>query len=154
MVAQAAQFTTDQFEWPAVVGGGALFLSLERDLRAPSNLGCQFNLPARSAWYMKQDFLSCYVRLAVLCSATLVIVLAIPPSYRLNLLDDPVVPRYGEYLDWHFSWFDSYLGSKNAFRSTPLNGMIYRPLSERGTSFLRRSGGTDFGCPRSWRSQL
>jgi len=67
---------------------------------------------------MKQDFLSCYVRLAVLCSATLVIVLAIPPSYRLNLLDDPVVPRYGEYLEWHFSWFDSYLGSKNAFPST------------------------------------
>src|SRR5215467_1035107 len=36
--------------------------------------------PARSALDMKQDFLSCYGRLAVLCSPTAVIVLATPPS--------------------------------------------------------------------------
>ena len=70
-------------------------------------------------------------------------------SYRLNLLDDPVVPRYGEYLGWHFSWFDSSLGSKNAFPSTALAGMIYLPVSERGTAFLHGSGGTDFGYPRA-----
>ena len=70
-------------------------------------------------------------------------------SYGLNLLDDPVVPRYGEYLEWHFSWFDSYLGSKNAFPTTALTGMIYRPVSERGRAFLRGSGGTDFDYPRA-----
>ncbi|HZR57912.1 MAG TPA: patatin-like phospholipase family protein [Terriglobales bacterium] len=70
-------------------------------------------------------------------------------SYKLNLLDDPVVPRHGEYLDWHFSWFDSYLGSLNAFPSTEFNGMIHRPMRDRGTAFLRGSGGTDFGFPRA-----
>ena len=69
-------------------------------------------------------------------------------GYKLNLLDDPVVPHRGEHLDWHFSWFDSYLGSKEPFPSTELDGTVHYPVSDRGTAFIRGSGGTDIGYPR------
>ena len=69
--------------------------------------------------------------------------------YRLDLLDDPVVPRKGVALDSSFSWFDSYLGSNNAFPSSEILSRFYVPVSEPGSLFGGVSGGTDFGFTRT-----
>ena len=69
--------------------------------------------------------------------------------YRLDLLDDPVVPRKGVALDSSFSWFDSYLGSNNAFPSSEILSRFYVPVSEPGSIFGGISGGTDFGFTRT-----
>ena len=69
--------------------------------------------------------------------------------YRLDLLDDPVVPRKGVALDSSFSWFDSYLGSNNGFPSAEVQSRFYVPVSEPGSIFGGVSGGTDFGFTRT-----
>ena len=69
--------------------------------------------------------------------------------YRLDLLDDPVVPRRGVALDSSFSWFDSYLGSNNAFPSSEILSRFYVPVSGPGSLFGGVSGGTDFGFTRT-----
>jgi NTE family protein len=69
--------------------------------------------------------------------------------YSLDLLDDPVVPRRGLNLDSSFSWFDSYLGSTNAFPSFEGRSSFYIPVSKPGTVFAIVSGGTDFNFTRT-----
>ena len=70
-------------------------------------------------------------------------------TYKLDLLDDPVVPRQGMALDSSFSWFDGYLGSSNAFPSGEVRSAFYVPVSQPGSVFGIVSGGTDFGFTRT-----
>jgi NTE family protein len=65
--------------------------------------------------------------------------------FRLERVDDPIVPRQGVAWDIAFRWFDTYPGATRSFPLAETHFGVYQKVFGRGTVFFTTAGGTTFG---------
>jgi NTE family protein len=65
--------------------------------------------------------------------------------YDLDLLESPIIPREGYAVGSRVQWDDAMPGATNGFPLAELNLLGVRKVSQRGSAFIRTSGGSTFG---------
>ena len=66
-------------------------------------------------------------------------------KYTLDVLDNPVIPRTGEYLTSLFQYIDHAPTVGRGFYSGEIRGEIFHRISQPGSLFVSADGGTTFG---------
>ena len=66
-------------------------------------------------------------------------------NYVLNLLDQPVIPRTGTYLEMTGGWHDANAGAKAGFPSAQITVEQFKKVSNPATVYAIASGGSTFG---------
>lgn len=70
-------------------------------------------------------------------------------AYKLNRLDDAVVPTRGLALDTHFNYYDSRPGAVDQFPSIDLRTVGFQPLGRPDSLFAVVSGGSTLGYSKT-----
>lgn len=65
--------------------------------------------------------------------------------YKLDRLDDEVIPREGEYLSASFGWATDSPGARVTFPIAEVRSDLFRRVSKPGSVYLVSQGGTTFG---------
>lgn len=66
-------------------------------------------------------------------------------QYTLNRLDDPVIPRAGQALQFYTKWFNTNPASAGGFPLSEIESYNFFRLSDPSSVFLNAYGGTSFG---------
>ena len=66
-------------------------------------------------------------------------------QYILNRLDDPVIPRAGQALQFYTKWFNTNPASPGSFPLSEVQSQNFLRLSDPSSVFLNAYGGTSYG---------
>ncbi len=65
--------------------------------------------------------------------------------FTMDRLDNPVIPRSGQRIEWKAQWVDANLGTTTGFPLSEATLQLFHPVSRPASIYLIGSGGTTFG---------
>ena len=65
--------------------------------------------------------------------------------FALNEVDNPVIPRYGEYMNLSTSWVDANPGAAHSFPTSEGKVVKFIKLNQPSSVYFGARGGTTFG---------
>jgi len=66
-------------------------------------------------------------------------------QYNLINVDDPVIPRSGEYLTSSYQYIDHAPATSGGYSAAQMNALIFHKISKKGSIFFGGEGGSTFG---------